>query len=189
MAYEPEAHSELAYSHVLNCPLHDNERTKTCSGYSKRGKLCINKAIESPVPGTLPMCKIHRTQLRVATFCRAQLPCGYDCGQLCEWRAHMFQMCPDHQDIPMTCYFFKISIDSYFQTDPSQHDAMALPYEKLAMEHTLIFSESTVRFMMKLQASYTALGPSISRFPPMGSTCAADPNRVECAATTAGYPP
>ncbi|PMD15133.1 hypothetical protein NA56DRAFT_664027 [Hyaloscypha hepaticicola] len=111
MAYEPAAHREFAYSHVLNCPLHDNEKTKTCSGLSKRGNLCPNKAIVAPVPGTLPMCKIHRNQLKVATFCRAQLSCGYECGRLCEWRTHMFQMCQCHQDIPMTCYFLKIPME------------------------------------------------------------------------------
>ncbi|KAE9378820.1 hypothetical protein N431DRAFT_460146 [Stipitochalara longipes BDJ] len=111
MAYAPGVQGEFAYSHLLDCPLHDNERMKTCFGYSKKGNACVNKAIESPVPGTLPMCKVHRNQLKVATLCRAQLPCGYECGQLCEWRTHMFQMCPDHLDIPMACYFLKIPIE------------------------------------------------------------------------------
>ncbi|PMD36890.1 hypothetical protein L207DRAFT_586577 [Hyaloscypha variabilis F] len=111
MAYDPAVRGQFACSHLLNCPLHDNERTKTCYGYSKKGNACVNKAIEPPVPGTLPMCKVHRTQLKVATLCRARLPCGYECGQPCEWRTHMFQMCPDHLDIPMSCYFLKIPME------------------------------------------------------------------------------
>ena len=111
MAYDPAVQGNVGYSHALNCPLHDNERTKTCYGYSKKGNACVNKAIDSPVPGTLPMCKVHRNQLKVATLCRAQLLCGHECGQLCEWRTHMFQMCPDHLNIPMACYFLKIPME------------------------------------------------------------------------------
>ena len=111
MAHDPAIQGEFAYSHTLNCPLHDTERAKTCYGYYKKGNACVNRAIESPEPGTLPMCKVHRTQLKVATLCRAQLSCGNECGQLCEWRTHMFQRCPNHLDAPVACYFFKIPME------------------------------------------------------------------------------
>jgi hypothetical protein len=94
--------------HHQTCALHDNEGLTRCSGTLKKGGNCVNKAIGPLVPCMMPTCKIHRDQLKVLGWCRAPLPCGFECGRLFEWKPHGFQLCPVHCEYPMACYFLKI---------------------------------------------------------------------------------
>ncbi len=83
-----------------------------CSGALKRrGGNCVNKAVGPVNPGMMPMCRIHRDQLKQSTWCRAQLPCGFECGRMCAWKLHGFQLCPEHYKYPMTCHLLKIPIE------------------------------------------------------------------------------
>lgn len=79
-----------------------------CSGNLRKGGSCANKATGPQVPRMMPTCKIHRDQLKVSGWCRAPLPCGFECGRLFEWKPHGFQLCHGHLEYPMTCYFLKI---------------------------------------------------------------------------------
>jgi hypothetical protein len=101
-------YSASAIMHRQTCALHDDEGMAMCSGTLKKGGNCANKAIGPPVPRMMPTCKIHRDQLKVLGWCRATLPCGFECGRILEWKAHGFQLCPGHREYPRTCYFLKI---------------------------------------------------------------------------------
>lgn len=93
------------------CELHNDERKTKCSGTLRRGGICTNKAKGPSAPGVMPTCYIHRDQLKVPTWCKALLPCGFECGRLLEWKPHGFQLCPSHLEDSMACYFFKIPIE------------------------------------------------------------------------------
>ncbi|KAH8674837.1 hypothetical protein BGZ60DRAFT_562920 [Tricladium varicosporioides] len=56
-------------------------------------------------------CYIHRGQLKRMGWCRALLRCGFECGRICEWKVHGFQLCHDHHEHPMTCYLLKVPIE------------------------------------------------------------------------------
>ncbi|CZR65318.1 uncharacterized protein PAC_15218 [Phialocephala subalpina] len=111
MAMEVRVDGTCAISHFQTCLLHDDKRTMTCSGTLKKGSNCVNKATGSFNSRMMPTCGIHRGQLKISAWCRALLPCGFECGRLCEWKLHGFQLCLDHLEHPMTCYFLKIPIE------------------------------------------------------------------------------
>jgi hypothetical protein len=111
MAKDIRVHSASAIVHRQTCMLHDNERTTMCSGTLRKGGNCVNKATSPRVPGMMPTCKIHQDQLKMSGWCRAPLPCGFECGRLFEWKPHGFQLCPGHSEYPMTCYFLKIPME------------------------------------------------------------------------------
>lgn len=115
MAKDIRVHSASAIMHRQTCMLHDNERTTMCSGTLRKGGNCANKATSPQVPGMMPTCKIHRGQLKVSGWCRAPLPCGFECGRLFELKPHGFQLCPGHSEYPMTCYFLKIPMELRFR--------------------------------------------------------------------------
>jgi len=79
-----------------------------CSGMLRKGGKCTKRAIDNPDSGMMPTCKIHREQLKVSGWCRALLPCGFECGRRFEWKPHGFQLCPTHRDNITTCRFLKI---------------------------------------------------------------------------------
>jgi hypothetical protein len=82
-----------------------------CSAPLKRkGGKCVNKAI-GPLDGVMPTCRVHRDQVPQSAWCRAPLPCGFECGRICIWQPHGFQLCPDHYEHPMTCYLLKMPIE------------------------------------------------------------------------------
>src|SRR3978361_476262 len=66
-------------------------------------------------PGVMPTCNIHEDQMKRSTWCRASLPCGFQCGRICAWKPNGFQLCPDHQQQQMTCYLLKIPIELRFR--------------------------------------------------------------------------
>jgi hypothetical protein len=90
------------------CVLHDDERIKVCSGTLKKGGNCANRAADASTPGMMPTCRIHRDQLKVSGWCRALLPCGFECGRIFEWKPHGFQRCPGHRKTLTTCYFLNM---------------------------------------------------------------------------------
>ena len=90
------------------CVLHDDERVTVCSGTLKKGGNCVNKATDTSASGVMPTCRIHRDQLKVSGWCRAPLPCGFQCGRVFEWKPHGFQLCPGHRNDLTTCYFLKM---------------------------------------------------------------------------------
>jgi hypothetical protein len=108
MAMKVTTYGASAITHRQTCALHDNEGPTVCSGTLKKGGICPHRAAGPQVPRMMPTCKIHRDQLKVSGWCRALLPCGFECGRLCEWKPHEFQLCPGHHEYPMTCYFLKI---------------------------------------------------------------------------------
>jgi hypothetical protein len=108
MAKDISLYRASAITHRQTCVLHDNERISMCSGTLRKGGICVNKATNPPVPGMMPTCKIHRDQLKVLGWCRAPLPCGFECDQMFEWKPHGFQLCPDHREYSTTCYFLNI---------------------------------------------------------------------------------
>ena len=98
-------------AHFQTCLLH-GRKTAICSGtLKKKGGSCVNKALGPLNPGMMPTCGIHRDQLRQSAWCRASLPCGFECGQMCEWKPHGFQLCSEHYEHPMTCHLLKIPIE------------------------------------------------------------------------------
>lgn len=108
MAEETRIHGVSATTHRQACKLHDNAKTPMCSGAMKRGRACVKRAPDTPVPRMMPTCKIHRDQLRVAGWCRKPLSCGFECGRLFEWKPHGFQLCPGHRGSETTCHFLNI---------------------------------------------------------------------------------
>ncbi|KAH7364006.1 hypothetical protein BKA65DRAFT_490190 [Rhexocercosporidium sp. MPI-PUGE-AT-0058] len=98
-------------THLQTCLLHNNRRITRCSGRLRKGGNCVFRAIGSFRPGMMPTCQIHRHQLRRIGWCQAPLSCGFECGRMCEWKPHGFQLCFDHREHPMTCYFLKIPIE------------------------------------------------------------------------------
>ena len=90
------------------CVLHDDERVAVCSGTLKKGGNCVNKATDTSASGMMPTCRIHRDQLKVSGWCRAPLPCGFQCGRIFEWKPHGFQLCPSHRKDLTTCYFLRM---------------------------------------------------------------------------------
>lgn len=111
MANDIRAYGPSAIAHRQICALHDNDRMTMCSGTLRRGGPCVNKAMGRPEPRMMPTCKIHRDQLKILGQCRAILPCGFECGGLFEWKPHGFQLCANHREYPMPCYFFSIPIE------------------------------------------------------------------------------
>ena len=111
MAKEISVHGPHVIGHLKGCHLHGPEAMAMCSASLKRkGGKCVNKAI-GPLDGMMPTCRVHRDQVPQSAWCRAPLPCGFECGRICIWRPHGFQLCPDHYEHPMTCYLLKIPIE------------------------------------------------------------------------------
>lgn len=112
MAKDIRVHASNITAHLQTCMLHGDKKTAMCSGTLKRkGGNCVNKAVGPLQARMMPMCRIHRDQLKEAAWCRAPLPCGFDCSRICLWKPHGFPLCPDHQQHPMTCYLLKIPIE------------------------------------------------------------------------------
>lgn len=94
------------------CVLHDDyERKTVCSGTLKKGRNCVYNATVTSASGLMPTCKIHREQQKVASRCRAPLPCGFECGRLFEWEPYGIQFCADHRKELNICYFLKIPVE------------------------------------------------------------------------------
>ena len=106
-----EIHGVYDMTHFQTDLLHDDMRTIRCSGTLKKGGSCVNRALGSFKLGMMPMCYVYRCQLKRMGWCRAPLCCGFECGRICEWKLHGFQLCSDHLEHPMTCYFLKIPIE------------------------------------------------------------------------------
>ena len=105
-------HAPSLTPHLQTCLLHGREKAAICSGTLKRkGRQCANKAIPPLEQGMMPTCRIHQDQMKQSTWCRAPLPCGFECGRICTWKAHRFQLCPEHYEHPMTCHLLKIPIE------------------------------------------------------------------------------
>ena len=96
--------------HVQPCTLHDSDRMLKCFGTLRRGGICSNRAKGVWIPGAMPMCHIHRHQIKTLGLCRAPLACGFVCGQLFEWKPHDFSLCLHHRRIS-TCYFLGIPVE------------------------------------------------------------------------------
>lgn len=111
MANDIKIGSASAMVHHQTCRLHNDERTGKCFGTLKGGGTCAYKATGSSAPGKMPTCKIHRHQLKSPAWCKAPLPCGFECGRLFEWKPHGFRLCPRHLEDSMTCHFFEIPIE------------------------------------------------------------------------------
>jgi len=95
-------------AHFKRCSLHDHERMRRCSGRVRKGGKCAHKAIGPSVPGMMPTCKVHSDQAKISTWCRATLPCGFECRRVFEWQPYGFQLCPEHCNLEKSCYFLKI---------------------------------------------------------------------------------
>ncbi|CZR52085.1 uncharacterized protein PAC_01962 [Phialocephala subalpina] len=108
---EAGAHGAGHMTHFRTCLLHDDKRRTRCSGTLKKGGNCVNRAVGSFKPGMMPTCHVHRRQLKRMGRCRAPLRCGFECGRICEWKLHGFQLCLDHCEHPMTCHFLKVPIE------------------------------------------------------------------------------
>ncbi|KAF4633918.1 hypothetical protein G7Y89_g4192 [Cudoniella acicularis] len=115
MASESLHHVNSFATHSKTCPLHESEKNKLCSGKLRKGGQCINKALPPFEPWLMPTCKVHRDQTKYSTLCRAVLECGFRCGRSCEFKVHENQLCPEHLETPMSCYFLKIPIELRFR--------------------------------------------------------------------------
>ena len=100
-----------ATAHYQSCSLHENRRINKCWGTVKKGGLCLNTATCPPVPGVMPTCWIHHRKPKLSGWCKARLPCGFNCGQLLEWEPYGFQLCPRHREYLVTCYFLQVPIE------------------------------------------------------------------------------
>ena len=98
-----------------HCDLHDYQTTKVCSGRLKKGGQCTRKATDASRSDVMPTCGIHRDQVKVASWCQAQLSCGFECGRHFEWKPHGFQLCPAHRKDERTCYFLRIPREIRFR--------------------------------------------------------------------------
>jgi hypothetical protein len=107
MANHAPIQCEQLSAHFKTCPLHDHERMTKCPGRLRKGGSCTNKAVGPPVPRMMPTCKVHRDQMKLLTWCRAPLPCGFECRRIYEWKPYGFQLCPEHCDSEKICYFLK----------------------------------------------------------------------------------
>jgi hypothetical protein len=74
---------------------HSINRKFRCHSYSKRGKRCT-KSTSTHQPGYLPVCKSHINERISMARCSALLECGYQCGEMFEWKLHGFRLCPIH---------------------------------------------------------------------------------------------
>jgi hypothetical protein len=112
MAQATRVHAPILNAHLQTCLLHGSEKKATCSGtWKRKGGDCSNKATGPLEPGMMPLCRIHKDQLKQSAWCRALLPCGFECGRICAWKPHGFQLCSEHYEHPMTCYLLKIPIE------------------------------------------------------------------------------
>jgi hypothetical protein len=102
---------DSSIAHHQTCKLHNDTKILKCSGTLRRGGVCNNNAKGPSTPGVMPTCKIHRHQLKVPAICKALVACGFECGQLFEWKPHRFQLCSSHFEDSKTCYFLKIPIE------------------------------------------------------------------------------
>ena len=98
-------------AHSQACLLHNDKQPIQCSGTLRKGGDCLNRAYGSFAPGMLPMCRIHRRQQKRKGRCRAPLHCGFECGRLCEWKLHGTELCLEHREHRITCYFLKIPVE------------------------------------------------------------------------------
>ncbi|KAH6667799.1 hypothetical protein B0J14DRAFT_172586 [Halenospora varia] len=108
---EVGVHGACNMTHFQTCLLHYDKNMTRCSGTLKKGGNCVYKALCSFKPGMMPTCYVHRGQLKRTGWCRALLRCGFECGRICEWKVHGFQLCLDHREHPMTCYLLKLPIE------------------------------------------------------------------------------
>ena len=109
MTMDIRVYGTPAITHRQTCALHDDEKTTVCSGTLRKGGNCVNKATDTSLSRMMPTCKIHRDQLRISGRCQAQLPCGFECGRLFEWKPHGFPLCPRHREYLTTCHFLNTS--------------------------------------------------------------------------------
>ncbi|KAH6667721.1 hypothetical protein B0J14DRAFT_170792 [Halenospora varia] len=107
---EVGVHGACSMTHFQTCLLHYDMNKTRCSGTLKKGGNCVNKASGPFKPGMMPTCCVHRGQLKRTGWCQALLCCGVECGRICEWKVHGFQLCLDHREHPMTCYLLKVPI-------------------------------------------------------------------------------
>jgi hypothetical protein len=100
-----------AARHLQICLLHGNTRNHNCWGTRSRGGICRNKARQRTVPGYMPTCQLHRLQLKKSARCKAQLACGFICGELVQWEPHGFRLCPLHRKDLMASYFLGLPLE------------------------------------------------------------------------------
>ncbi|KUJ10915.1 uncharacterized protein LY89DRAFT_675014 [Mollisia scopiformis] len=62
MANNIEVYGAYARAHHQTCKLHGIDRMTKCSGITRRGGICANKATTPSTPSVIPTCRIHRDQ-------------------------------------------------------------------------------------------------------------------------------
>jgi hypothetical protein len=111
MAQDARVRGASAAAHQQIGALHENEGVRKCWGTLRRGGVCRNRDTCTVAQGGLPTCKVHRKQVKEPASCKASLACGFNCGRLLEWEPHGFQLCLQHREDLVACYFLDIPIE------------------------------------------------------------------------------
>ncbi|KAK2873763.1 hypothetical protein FQN49_002091 [Arthroderma sp. PD_2] len=110
--YTPTSLQALVFRHRAICPLHP-EDPPGCNVLTLKGDPCRYKGRNGlepneTTPGRLPVCGMHRPFAPSSGRCKAVLSCGFECARLFKWSPGEVRLCPDHDDIPLHCYFMSI---------------------------------------------------------------------------------
>src|SRR3954468_7046170 len=93
------AHNPSLTIHLQTCWLHGTDRKPICSGtWKRKGGSCTNNATGPLETGTMPLCKTHKDQRKQSSWCREKLRCGFECGRICVWIPHGYQLCYEHYE-------------------------------------------------------------------------------------------
>lgn len=111
MAEDARVRDASAVAHHQICALHENKGARKCWGTLRRGGTCLNRATCPVAQGVLPTCRVHRQLVKQSAWCKASLACGFNCGELLEWKPHGFQLCLQHRENLVACYFLDLPVE------------------------------------------------------------------------------
>lgn len=93
---------KITHKHV--CEIHpalpDSKPASQCFGKFSlsgryKGARCT-RMVSSFVPGQLPVCSQHNSQIIPMMYCEALLECGFPCREMAPWKPHGYRLCAAH---------------------------------------------------------------------------------------------
>ena len=93
---------KITHNHV--CDIHqvlpDSKPSCQCFGKFSlsgryKGARCT-RMVSSFVPGQLPVCSQHNSQIIPMMRCEAILECGFPCDEMAPWKPHGYRLCASH---------------------------------------------------------------------------------------------
>lgn len=97
--------------HYQRCARHEDAAGQKCWGSLRKGGLCFNRATCPAVPGFLPTCKVHSSQVKASARCKALMACGFNCDKLLQWEPHGYQLCWRHRKEFASCCLLKLPVE------------------------------------------------------------------------------